>query len=83
MAELPDYDALTDELVVQEVILDSLQTETFDGVEQERHEAKREIDRLRALLSQQPRPAQFPAGDRNGDGGRYHRPRRLRSALTR
>ncbi|KAM4063413.1 zinc finger, c3HC4 type (RING finger) domain-containing protein [Hirsutella rhossiliensis] len=68
MAEPLYHDALADELVVQEVILDSLQGEHFDGAEQERQEARREIARLRALLSQPPGPAQTPNRDSSCDG---------------
>ncbi|KJZ72565.1 hypothetical protein HIM_08089 [Hirsutella minnesotensis 3608] len=52
MERLPDREALTDELTVQEVILESLQDETFEGVEEERDEARREIVRLKKLLTQ-------------------------------
>lgn len=41
---------LQEELTVQEVILDSLQGETFEGVEQDRDEARAEISRLKRAL---------------------------------
>lgn len=41
---------LQEELTVQEVILDSLQGETFEGVEQDREEARVEISRLKMAL---------------------------------
>lgn len=41
---------LQEELTVQEVILDSLQGETFEGVEQDREEAQAEISRLKRAL---------------------------------
>ncbi|KAL7925885.1 hypothetical protein ACQKWADRAFT_203632 [Trichoderma austrokoningii] len=41
---------LQEELTVQEVILDSLQGETFEGVEQDREEARVEISRLKKAL---------------------------------
>ncbi|KAH6973480.1 SNF2 family N-terminal domain-containing protein [Ilyonectria sp. MPI-CAGE-AT-0026] len=45
-----DVAALTEELTIQKVILDSLQNETFEGVEEERFEIRQEIDRLKKLL---------------------------------
>ncbi|KAL9468685.1 hypothetical protein ACSS6W_010379 [Trichoderma asperelloides] len=42
---------LQEELTVQEVILDSLQGETFEGVEQDRDEARAEISRLKRALT--------------------------------
>jgi hypothetical protein len=42
---------LQEELTVQEVILDSLQGETFEGVEQDREEAQTEISRLKRALT--------------------------------
>ncbi|KAH7112641.1 hypothetical protein EDB81DRAFT_311343 [Dactylonectria macrodidyma] len=45
-----DVAALTEELTIQKVILDSLQYETFEGVEEERFEIRQEIDRLKKLL---------------------------------
>lgn len=39
-----------EELLMQTVILDSLRTERFEGVEGERAEAERRITELRALL---------------------------------
>lgn len=41
---------LQEELTVQEVILDSLQGETFEGVELDREEARAEISRLKRAL---------------------------------
>jgi hypothetical protein len=45
-----NWQALQEELTVQEVILDSLQSETFEGVEQDRDEARAEISRLKRAL---------------------------------
>lgn len=45
-----DVAALTEELTIQNVILDSLQNEIFEGVEEERFEIRQEIDRLKKLL---------------------------------
>ena len=50
MADDSDVDALTEELTIQTVILDSLQVETFDGVEIEKREVEKEIERLKKLL---------------------------------
>lgn len=50
MADDTDVDALTEELTIQKVILDSLQTETFDGVEEEKKEAEKQIEQLKGLL---------------------------------
>lgn len=50
MADDRDVDELTEELTIQKVILDSLQTETFDGVEEEKREAEKEIEQLKRLL---------------------------------
>lgn len=72
MAEPPGREALADDLVIQEVILASLQAESFDGVERERDEARREIARLKTLLAQQPR-SPHDDGDAGRDG-RHHDP---------
>ncbi|KAH6605183.1 hypothetical protein Trco_006890 [Trichoderma cornu-damae] len=45
-----DWEALQEELTVQEVILDSLQGEAFEGVERERDEARAEIQKLKRAL---------------------------------
>ncbi|KAI9172276.1 ATP-dependent helicase [Paramyrothecium foliicola] len=45
-----DVTALTEELTIQQVILDSLRYEHFDNIEEERQEARREIERLKSLL---------------------------------
>ncbi|KAK7415200.1 hypothetical protein QQX98_006046 [Neonectria punicea] len=42
--------ALTEELTIMNVILDSLRDETFEGVEEERRQAHQDIDRLKRLL---------------------------------
>lgn len=48
-------EALREELMVQEVILESLQGETFDDAEQQREDAKREISRLKRALKALPK----------------------------
>ncbi|POR34229.1 Putative ATP-dependent helicase C23E6.02 [Tolypocladium paradoxum] len=58
-------DALREELTIQQVILESLRGETFDGAEAERAETLKEIERLTALL-RQPRQAE---PEQNGAGG--------------
>lgn len=45
-------DALREELTIQQVILESLRGETFDGADAERAETHKEIERLTALLRQ-------------------------------
>lgn len=50
MADDMDADALTEELTIQQVILDSLEGETFDGVEEEKRVARDDIQRLKRLL---------------------------------
>ncbi|PHH78726.1 hypothetical protein CDD80_6361 [Ophiocordyceps camponoti-rufipedis] len=53
MAEPLDRNALTEELTIQRVILESLQDEQSPDAEQEREEARREIARIRHLLEQE------------------------------
>lgn len=52
MADLSpaDITRLKEDLTIQQVILESLQSEDFDGVEQEREDAQDEIKRLTGLL---------------------------------
>ncbi len=52
MADLSPADAirLKEDLTIQQVILESLQSEDFDGVDQEREDAQDEIKRLTGLL---------------------------------
>lgn len=50
-AHAMNWQALQEELTVQEVILDSLHGETFEGVEAERDEARAEISRLKRALT--------------------------------
>ena len=50
MVDEMDVDALTEEVTIQQVILDSLESESFAGVEEEREEAQKEIGRLKRLL---------------------------------
>ncbi|PNY27197.1 ATP-dependent helicase, partial [Tolypocladium capitatum] len=55
--EAPSMDALREELTIQQVILESLRAETFEGADAERAETQKEIERLTALL-RQPRQAE-------------------------
>ena len=57
MAEPLDVTALTEELTIQQVILDSLRNEHFDNIEEERREARLEIERIKALLDKAQRDA--------------------------
>jgi hypothetical protein len=57
MAEPLDVTALTEELTIQQVILDSLRDEHFDNIEEERREARLEIERIKALLDKAQRDA--------------------------
>lgn len=56
-------EALRDELMIQEVILESLQGESFDDAEEQREDARKEISRLKRALKALPRS---PSG---GDEG--------------
>lgn len=57
-------DSLMEDLTVQQVILESLQGQSWDGIEDERREINNEIDRLKRLL-RQPRQVHSSA-DANG-----------------
>ncbi|KAJ6446828.1 SWI/SNF family DNA-dependent ATPase Ris1 [Purpureocillium lavendulum] len=62
---------LEEDLTVQHVILSSLEKETFDGVEEERLQAIKEIERLKAILNQ---PRQSQAPEQHGDASQPLRP---------
>ncbi|UNI13796.1 hypothetical protein JDV02_000504 [Purpureocillium takamizusanense] len=53
MAEGQTLAELEEELTIQNVILQSLEDQTFDGVEGERREAVKEIERLKAVIALQ------------------------------
>ncbi|OAQ89588.1 SWI/SNF family DNA-dependent ATPase Ris1 [Purpureocillium lilacinum] len=59
---------LDEELTVQRVILESLADQTFEGVEESRREAAKEIERLKAIIGQS-KQSQAPAqhGDVSGE----------------
>lgn len=59
---------LEEELTVQRVILESLADQTFEGVEESRREAAKEIERLKAIIGQS-KQSQAPAqhGDVSGE----------------
>jgi hypothetical protein len=57
-------EALREELMIQEVILESLQGETFDDAEEQREDAKKEISRLKRALRALPKTT-------SGDEGMY------------
>jgi hypothetical protein len=57
MADPGNVAAIQEELTIQQVILDSLETESFEGIEVEREEAKKEIERLKALIARANRRA--------------------------
>ncbi|RDA95308.1 hypothetical protein CP533_3518 [Ophiocordyceps camponoti-saundersi (nom. inval.)] len=52
MAQPLDYASLTEELTVQQVILDSLDGEDFPCAEESRDDARKEIARIKTLLNQ-------------------------------
>ncbi|KAL7823385.1 SNF2 family N-terminal domain-containing protein [Trichoderma gracile] len=56
-------EALREELMIQEVILESLQGETFDDAEEQREDARKEISRLKRALKALPKIA---SGDEGG-----------------
>ncbi|VUC30344.1 unnamed protein product [Clonostachys rosea] len=57
-----DVDTISDDLTIQQVMLSSIEEETFDGVEQEREEILAEIARLKALLEEAKKPGQSHEG---------------------
>ena len=55
-------EALREELMIQEVILASLQGETFDDAEEQREDARKEISRLKRALKALPRSSSGDEG---------------------
>ncbi|OAQ62554.1 SWI/SNF family DNA-dependent ATPase Ris1 [Purpureocillium lilacinum] len=68
MAEDQARRNLEEELTIQNVILRSLDDQTFDGVEEERREAIKEIERIKAALN---KPRQSQASTQHGDASRH------------
>lgn len=66
MANPPDVGLLTEELTIQQVILESLQDQSFDGVEQQRADTKKEIERLQSLLQLAEARSPIPSDDASG-----------------
>jgi hypothetical protein len=62
-----DADSISDDLTIQQVMLDSIEEDTFDGVEQEREGIMAEIARLTALLEEAKKP-----GNSHGAGPSSH-----------
>jgi hypothetical protein len=62
---------LEDELAIQQVILSSLDGETFEGVESERTEARQEIARLQRLLQETQENDDFGNRPQIETGGKF------------
>jgi hypothetical protein len=71
MADPGNVAAIQEELTIQQVILDSLETESFEGIEVEREEAKKEIERLKALIARANRRASQSLTPSRGRGKSY------------